>query len=190
MLKISLKTKREGIAAITIVLLLGFLSLLSTTSIFAFNSWRWETLNNSIKKENQSQAVNSASLYTYILLARQRNNTSGNWSIFDTYENLVAVLPTNISVGSLGILTDCNIVATSPSAYNSNAIKKITVSNLKDNMLVNQTCCTAGLYKGEFEDEIQTEGLIYQYSRQRCKNFNWPNLKDSATPLMGASISQ
>jgi len=31
----------------------------------------------SIKKENQLQAVASASLYTYVLLARQRDDTTG-----------------------------------------------------------------------------------------------------------------
>ena len=189
MFKITFKKKRKGIATITIVLLLGFLSLLSSTSIFTFNTWRWDNLEMSIKKENQLQAVASASLYTYVLLARQRDDTTGAWPVFDTYENLLAYLPTNISVGSLTTLDTCNPVTQMPAELDSKTIKRISIISQKGNILINQSCCTAGTYLDSTDEEVQNEGFIYQFSKQRCKNFNWPNLKDQSIPLMTTTMT-
>ena len=189
MLNITFKKKRKGIATITIVLLLGFLSLLSSTSIFTFNAWRWDNLEMSIKKENQLQAVASASLYAYILLARQRDNTTGAWPVFDTYENISNYLPTNINVSTLSTLNTCNTVSQMPSELGTKAIKRISIISQKGNILITQSCCTAGTYKDSTDEEVQNEGFIYQFSKQRCKNFSWPNLKDQSIPLMSSTMT-
>lgn len=125
----------------------------------------------SIKRENQQQAINSVSLYSYILLARQRNNTIGALGIFDTQENLAANILTNTTVSNLDTLSSCNTVSLPP-AFDALGIKKITTFNQKENILINQICCSAGIYKSETESEVTTEEFIHNYSKQRCKNFN------------------
>ncbi len=195
MFKITFKKKRKGIATITIVLLLGFLSLLSSTSIFTFNTWRWDNLETSIKKENYDNATSSGSLYGYILLARQRNMESKAYHIYDTYENrnnqaiISLVIP---PITTLADCTGCN-VASMPSEFNTKAIRVITSVTYSQDIMVNaishQACCTAGIYKDSTEDEIQTEGIIHQYSKLRCKNLDWPNLQDSTSPLMSTTIT-
>jgi len=182
--------KRNGIATITIVLLLGFLSLLSSTSIFTYNAWRWENLENNIKREAQQQGINSASLYAYILLARQRDDTAGSWPVYDTSENLLEVWPSTLTISTVDTLDECNLASSAPAEISTKTIKKISVLSQKNNVLISKSCCTAGTYKDSTDEEVETEALIYQYSKQGCKNFNWPNLKDLPMPLMSGALSQ
>jgi len=76
-----------------------------------------------------------------------------------------------------------------PAELDSKTIKRISIISQKGNILINQSCCTAGTYLDSTDEEVQNEGFIYQFSKQRCKNFNWPNLKDQSIPLMTTTMT-
>jgi hypothetical protein len=125
-----------------------------------------------LKKDEQQRGVDSTMLYAYIALARQRDDTVGGWPVFDTSESIVKFQPANLVISTVDTLDRCNLVSSSPSAFDTKAIKKISIISQRDNVLITQSCCTAGTYKDSTEDEVETEGLIYKYSKQACKNSN------------------
>lgn len=183
------KKPKKGIATITIVLLLGFLSLLTITSIFTYNTWRWENLNNNIAKDRHNNAIDSATLMQYILIMRSRDTASGSLGVYDTYENAASNILTTVSIGSADVLSNCNNVEL-PVAYDNLVIKRITASNQYLNLYSSKTCCTAGIFYSSGDSDIQIEGLIDTYSKESCKNMNWPNLKNSSEPLITYNLTQ
>lgn len=159
------------------------------TSIFTYNSWRWETLNNNISKDRHNNAIDSATLMQYILLMRTRDTAGGSLEIYDTDENAAANVLTTVSIGSADTLSNCNNIDL-PVEYNNLVIKRITAHNQYLNFYSNKTCCTAGLFYSANDSDIQTEGLIDTYSKESCKNMNWPNLKDNSEPLITYNLTQ
>lgn len=180
---------KKALATITIVLLLGFLSLLTMTSIFTYNAWRWESLNNNISKDRHNNAIDSAAIMQYILLMRTRDTASGSLTIYDTYENAASNILTTVSISSADSLSNCNNVDL-PSAYDDLVVKRITAYNQYLNFYSRKTCCTAGIFYSAGDSDIQIEGIIDTYSKESCKNMNWPNLKNSSEPLITYNLSQ
>jgi len=185
----SFNNKRKALATITIVLMLGFLSILTMTSIFTYNAWRWDTLNNNILKDKYSNASNGLALIQYIYLIRSRDTATGSWSAYDNYENTTNNIKTTVSIGSVDTLNNCNTVQL-PTAYNSLPIKRITASNQLRNFYTNNTCCTAGVFNSGTDTDLAIEELINAYSKESCKNLNWPNLENSKESLITSKITQ
>lgn len=181
--------KRNALAAITIVLMLGFLSILTMTSVFTYNIWRWENLNTSIIKDTHNNASTGLALMQYIYLIRNRDTATGSWSAYDNYENTDIGMKTTVSIGSLDTLDNCNTVEL-PSAYNDLPIKRITASNQLRNFYNTKTCCTPGVFNSGTDNELLIEELINSYSKEDCKNLDWPNLKHSKEPLITSKITQ
>ena len=189
MKNIFFEKQKKGIASITIVLLLGFLSILTMTSILTYNAWRWETLDNNIRKDNYSNAIDGLSIMQYIYLIRNRAVANTTLSVYDSYENYNLGLKTSINISALDTLDNCNTVSL-PSAYSDFTVKRITAYNQYNNFYNNKTCCTAGIYNSASENELETEGIINTYSKESCKNMNWPNLKNSSEPLITYNLTQ
>lgn len=180
------KKRKKGLASITIVLLLGILSILTITSLFTYNSWRWEHLENSIRKDNYNNAVDGTALLQYTLLMRQRNVADSSLSIYDSYYSQFENMPTTVSISGVSTLDSCSVVDL-PTEYNNLSIKTISATSQVRNFVTQKNCCTAGLV---VSDELKTEELINTHSKIRCKNLNWPNLKNTDHALMVSQIIQ
>lgn len=181
--------KRKAIASITIVMLLGFISLLTMTSVFSYNSWRWEALNNSIKKDNYANAVDSLTLMQYVLLVRNRALTPTELTVYDTYENESLDVKTTVNIGSITTMSNCNTVEL-PTGYSDMSVKRITAYNQYMNFYNNKTCCTAGVFEGTDENELLIEEILNTYSKENCKNMNWPNIKENSESIITPNIIQ
>ncbi|MFA5230301.1 MAG: hypothetical protein WC422_02630 [Candidatus Paceibacterota bacterium] len=125
----------------------------------------------------------------YILLMRTRDTASGSLTIYDTDENAQSNILTSVSIGSADTLSTCSNVDL-PTAYNNLSIKRITAYNQYLNFYSNKTCCTAGIFYSAGDSDIQIEGVIDTYSKESCKNMNWPNLKNSSEPLITYNLTQ
>ncbi len=180
------KKKKKGIASITIVLLLGFLSILVATSLFTYNAWRWENLENSIRKERYDNAIDSATLLQYILLLRQRNMSASEVNFYDSWNNYERGVLTTVSISTVDTLDSCHTVSL-PAEHAVLPVKWITASNQDGNFFSQKSCCAPGII---ISDELKTEEVLYTYSKSRCKNMNWPNLKEVNEPLMVSRIIQ
>lgn len=183
------KKQKKAIATVTIVLLLGFLSILSMTSILTYNAWRWDILDSNIKKDNFNNASNGIALMQFILLLRNRNTASFSTTVYDSYENAQANILTNVSVSSQDTLSNCNTLDM-PASFDTYPIKRITAYNQYQNFYNNKTCCTSGIFVNSSTDELQIEEAINTYSKERCKNLSWPNLNDNEEPLLTTKIIQ
>lgn len=125
----------------------------------------------------------------FILLLRNRNTASFSTNVYDTYENAQANLITNITVSSQDTLSNCNPLDM-PATYDNYPIKRITVYNQYQNFYNNKTCCTAGIFDNSTTNELEIENAINTYSKERCKNLNWPNLNNNDEPLITTKIIQ
>ena len=189
MKKFLFQKEKKGIASITIVMLLGFVSIITMTSIFTYNSWRWETLENNIKKDNFNNAVDGLSLMQYILLVKYRDLTPVELSVYDSYENANIGLRTTTNIGSIDLMGNCNTVEM-PMDYMGLPIKRVTAYNQQNNFFNSKTCCTAGIFNNGTNNELYLEELLNTYSKENCKNMNWPNLKDSSESIITSKIIQ
>lgn len=189
-MKIPFQKNKKGVAAITLVLLLGFLSLLTMTSITSYNAWRWENLNITFSKDAQNDATQSVSLYDYILLMRQRESTTlSNITIYNSFDDIAGGLGVSQTIGASDVITNCNPVSSMPATFNTKTAKRITVVSTKGNLVSNKSCCTPAIYNGTSEDEWNGEQILYTYSKENCKNLKWPNLVYSEGSIINSSLT-
>lgn len=178
---------KKGIASITIVLLLGFLSVLVVTSIFTYNVWRWENLENGIKKEKITNAIDGISLMQYTWLMRYPGIYNSERTFFDSYENAQNGIITNTILNDPSLIEEgCSSLGLPPDERVFWG-DKISTNIQSSNFFTTKECCIASWNN---QDRVGAEESINNYSTIRCKNMNWPNLKDTDEALMVTKIIQ
>jgi len=74
--------KKNGQAALIIILILGLVFLFINISIISYNAWRWQNLENSIAKMNREFHLSSGALWSLISILENRTQPSYSPNFF------------------------------------------------------------------------------------------------------------